>query len=118
MPCFIAIEHGNNTFLIYVCVSMIILKCNFTLQSTSVCGFVIILMDLDTGGIISSELVISNRTHANTITFNTTFLGLTANRHYNVTVRASNVAGSAMSYTRISNVSAYSCTLILTVLLP
>ena len=59
-------------------------------------------MDLDTGEIITlreGELTIAD----NNITF--TFEQLSVNRHYNVTIRASNKAGSTTSYVAMSECS-------------
>ena len=65
------------------------------------CGVVLTLVDLDTGDAIQSELVGSGTYASTSVTINTGLL--LTNRHYNVTIRASNVAGSAVSHTLISN---------------
>ena len=67
------------------------------------CSSELILMDLDTEEIITlgdGDLT----TAENNITFITTEQ-LSVNRHYNVTVRASNSAGSTTSYVTISKCS-------------
>ena len=66
------------------------------------CSSELTFMDLDTGEIITlreGELTIAD----NNITF--TFEQLSVNRHYNVTIRASNSAGSTTSYATISECS-------------
>ena len=63
------------------------------------CSSELTFMDLDTGEIITlgdGELTIVE----NNITFTTEQLSV--NRHYNVTVRASNKAGSTNSYVALS----------------
>ena len=62
------------------------------------CNAEIILLDLDTGedfvGTINVQLSVNNATFS--------AAQLTPNHHYSVSVRASNVIGTAMSYFNIS----------------
>ena len=67
-----------------------------SLQSAPVCSVLIALLDLDTGENFLGNAQLS----INNITFSAA--QLTPNRHYNVSVRASNVIGTAMSYITIS----------------
>ena len=72
------------------------------LKSAGVCSSELTFVDLDTEEIITlgdEELTIAG----NNITFTTE--QLKTNRHYNVTIRASNSAGSTTSYVALSECS-------------
>lgn len=63
------------------------------------CGSELTLVDLVVG-----DVVILRNTDVTVLQNNITFTGerLTTNRRYNITVRAYNIAGSASSYTTLS----------------
>ena len=77
--------------------SVIITNIN-CLQSAPICTGELTFMDVDTG-----EAVTLRGTDL-TIEFNVITLTVHQNHHYNTTVIASNIAGSATSWTRISKI--------------